>query len=401
MKWLPRTLGGQLAILLIAALLVAQVVGLLIFIGDRADAVRSASRSGLLESMGSVMRMLAQVPPEERAELAKSASTPRIRYWISEDGAVEPRSRPPPRPDDSGGGPFSRIFNMPMREPPRIAILDNEGQRLSPPWREDRRGPRGRYFLDGERYDVLASVPFEDVGWFNAQTGIRSEPVSIPWPSIITTIVAAAAILIIVAFMARRVTRPLGVLADSVEAFGRGSASKPIPEAGPSEVRRLTSAFNLMQERLERFISDRTRMIAAIGHDLRTPITSLKLRAELLDDEEARTRMLATLDDMQNMAEAALAFARDDAASEAARSVDLNALVESLVDDLNAIGKDVTFVPGDRLPYVCRPTALKRAIANVVENAVRYGVRARITLARGKSGPASPRVHGGAGPSGS
>ena len=382
MRWLPRTLGGQLAILLIAALLVAQVAGLLIFTGDRAGAVRAASRAGLLENMGSVMRLLADAPPGSRADLAKAASTPRVRYWVTETSPVS-------SDEDVGGGsgrkPFDRIFDLPMRENPRVVIIDDTGEHRSLSPRLGHRGPKDR--RPGDRYDVLASVPFPNGGWFNAKTSIRQEPVDLPWPSIISTIVTAIAILIIVAIMARRVARPLGDLADRVEAFGRGAPPQPLPEAGPSEVKRLTSAFNLMQERLERFISDRTRMLAAIGHDLRTPITSLRLRAELLEDEEARSKMLATLDDMQNMAEAALAFARDDAASEPARSIDLSALIESLADDMSAIGSEVTFSGADRLAYVCRPTALRRVVSNVAENAVRYGHRARISLEQDNGGP--------------
>ncbi len=161
----------------------------------------------------------------------------------------------------------------------------------------------------------------------------------------------------------------------------------PLPETGPREVRRMTAAFNRMQDRLARFIADRTRMLAAIGHDLRTPITSLKIRAELLDDEEARGKMVATLDDMQRMTEATLAFAREDATAEPARSVDLQALVESLADDLAGMGEDVTFTGDGRLPYTCRPTALRRAICNSIENAVRYGKRARVALAGTPNGP--------------
>jgi signal transduction histidine kinase len=211
--------------------------------------------------------------------------------------------------------------------------------------------------------------------------------VPIPWPSLISAGLMAVAILAIVGLIVRRATRPLAALADRVEAFGRGAPSMTLPETGPREVRRLTAAFNRMQERLARFISDRTRMLAAIGHDLRTPITSLKIRTELLDDEESRDKMMATLDEMQRMTEATLAFAREDADAEPLRSVDLNALVESLCDDLAAMGKDVAFAGVERLPYACRPTALRRAISNLVDNAVRYGDRARVALAATAEGP--------------
>src|SRR5690606_10195695 len=152
--------------------------------------------------------------------------------------------------------------------------------------------------------DVIVSAPFSDGGWLNAQTHGHSEPVPLPLAPLLSTGLMALAIFAIVGVVARRVTRPLATLAEHADAFGRGAAAADIPVEGPREVRRLTAAFNHMQERVSRFIADRTRMLAAIGHDLRTPITSLKLRAELLDDEETRDRMVATLDDMQRITEA-------------------------------------------------------------------------------------------------
>lgn len=388
MKVMPRSLGGQLVVLLIGALLVVQVIGFVVFTGDRADAVRSASRAGLFENMASVMRVLVRSPEDARADLADAATTPRLRYWVTESSAVAAAGDDDDDDDHESvpAHPLERMLAFPLREQPRLAVIDDDGEVAKRPRdfrrQPGRRGPRG-----GERYDVLASIPFPDGGWLNAQTDVRAETVDFPWASVVSAFALAAAILVIVMFTARRVTRPLAALADSAEAFGRGGQPRPLPETGPSEVRRLTAAFNRMQDRLERFIADRTRMLAAIGHDLRTPITSLRLRAELLDDEEARTKMVATLDDMQTMAEAALAFARDDATAEPVRTVDLEALTESLCDDLSALDHEVTFSGDGRFPYPCRPAALKRALGNLIENAVRYGKRARVTLDNSDAGP--------------
>jgi signal transduction histidine kinase len=383
--------GGQLIALLLAALVVAQALSFIVFTDDREAAVRAANRAGLLESMASITRVLQKSPPADREALAEAASTTRIRYWVSEESAT------PPGPRSSQLAlpalQFQRMF-IQLREAPRLTVIDgdddDDDQREPMHRRTDGvHGPPGggRPPALGDTFDVLASVPFSDGGWLNAQTRIRAEPVAPPWPSLISSGLMAIAILVIVGLIVRRATRPLAVLADRVGAFGRGAPSVTLPETGPREVRRLTAAFNLMQDRLARFISDRTRMLAAIGHDLRTPITSLKIRTELLDDEEARTKMMATLDEMQRMTEATLAFAREDADAEPLRSVDLNALVESLSDDLAAMGKDVTFTGEERLPYPCRPTALRRAIGNLVENAVRYGDRARVALAATLEGP--------------
>lgn len=122
-------------------------------------------------------------------------------------------------------------------------------------------------------------------------------------------------------------------------------------------------------------------MLAAIGHDLRTPITSMRLRSEFVADEETRRKLLATLDEMQTMTEATLTFAREEAMREETRTVDLSALIESLCADLSDLGWDVTFRNGERIAYRCRPDALRRAVRNLIENAVRYGQRARVFLA--------------------
>jgi len=389
----PRlSLGTQLVVLLLVALVVAQAASFVVFTDDRQAAVRAASRAGLLESMASITRVLQNTPAGGREALAEAASTPRIRYWVSAESATPPG----PRSNQLAlpALQFQRMF-IQLREAPRLTVITgdrDEGGEARPPWRRRTDGAPGgpgggRPPFFGATFDVLASVPFSDGGWLNAQTRIRAEPVPFPWPTVISAALMAVAILVIVGVIVRYATRPLAALADRVEAFGRGAPSVILPETGPREVRRLTEAFNRMQERLARFIADRTRMLAAIGHDLRTPITSLKIRAELLDDEEARDRMTATLDDMQRMTEATLAFAREDADAEPLRTVDLAALVESLCDDLAAMGRDVAFSGVERLPYACRPTALRRAFGNLVENAIRYGDRARVTLAASPAGP--------------
>jgi signal transduction histidine kinase len=132
--------------------------------------------------------------------------------------------------------------------------------------------------------------------------------------------------------------------------------------------------------RLRRFLEDRTKMLAAIGHDLRTPITSLRLRTEFIPDPETREKFNATLDEMQGMAEAALSFAQSESTIEATRVVDLNALLESICDDLKELGWKVVLQGNGRLPYPCRSAALRRAIRNVIENAVRYGDQARVFI---------------------
>lgn len=189
--------------------------------------------------------------------------------------------------------------------------------------------------------------------------------------------VAAAALLAV-----RRAARPFGTFAAAAERLGVDVAAPPLAEDGPREVRRAAHAFNVMQARIRRFVEDRTQLLAAISHDLRTPITRLKLRAEFVEDDAERTRMLADLDEMERMIAATLAFARDDAAREERRQVDVAALVQGLVDDFAATGAAASYVGPDSLVMAARPMALKRAVANLLDNAVKYGGAARASLGR-------------------
>jgi signal transduction histidine kinase len=171
--------------------------------------------------------------------------------------------------------------------------------------------------------------------------------------------------------------------------LGRGQETAALVERGPRDVRRTIAAFNRMNQRLQRYVSGRTNMLAAISHDLRTPITSLRLRAEFVEDSETRERMIATLDEMQQMAEATLDFAREEAAPEHTRPVDLAALLQSLCDDLAELGQEVSFGENEApapATLACRPVALKRALRNLIENAVRYGQRARLALQASEEG---------------
>ena len=141
-------------------------------------------------------------------------------------------------------------------------------------------------------------------------------------------------------------------------------------------------AFNHMQERLRRFVDDRTQMVAAMSHDLRTPLTRLRLRAEFIEDQEQQRRMLADLDSMGDMIDSTLAFVRDDARREPRMLVDLGALVEGVCENASDAGGAVVFSPRRDIDVLGRPNAIARAVANLVDNAVKYGGAARAALVR-------------------
>jgi signal transduction histidine kinase len=192
---------------------------------------------------------------------------------------------------------------------------------------------------------------------------------------------SALFILVFAWWAARRATKPLTRFAEAADRLGVDVAAPRLSVAGPPELRKAAHAFNRMQERIRRLVDDRTQMLAAIAHDLRTALTRLRLRAELIEDPEQQAKVVADLEGMTVMLDETLAFARDDATGEERVEVDLAALVQSLCADLADAGQPVRYAGPDRLRLACRPVALRRALANLIDNAVKYGEVAEVALA--------------------
>jgi signal transduction histidine kinase len=182
---------------------------------------------------------------------------------------------------------------------------------------------------------------------------------------------------------AQRLIKPLSELAIAVEQLGGSGDAHPLVPRGPREVQGAMHAFNRMQERLRRFNEDRTRMIAAISHDLRMPLTRLQLHANDIEDHDQRQKTLADLYMMNEMIESVLSFAQDDASQEPQCLVDLSALVERICEDASAAGQPVAFSGPRGVKIFCRPTGVRRAISNLVDNAVKYGGNTRVKLVSG------------------
>jgi signal transduction histidine kinase len=230
---------------------------------------------------------------------------------------------------------------------------------------------------------LRVSYRIDDALWLNVMT--LAPQVGSIWRSrfFAAFFVMAVVVSVLSVWAVRRSTAPLALFAWAAERLGRDVNAPDLPEDGPREVHRAARAFNEMQRRLRRLISDRTQMLAAISHDLRTPITRLRLRAEFVDDAEQRAKMLGDLDQMEAMIAATLAFAREDSTHEPRKSLDLAALVQSVCDDATDVGCDVTYTGAARASCNGRPVALKRVFTNLVDNAVKYGGGARVALEAG------------------
>jgi signal transduction histidine kinase len=227
----------------------------------------------------------------------------------------------------------------------------------------------------------MVSLQLPDGSWLNFAAPVESPEPFWSLRFALSMTVMLLAVVVMSALVVRHLTKPLGTFARAAQRLGVDVKAPPIPESGPAEVRQATRAFNEMQERIRRFVEDRTQMLAAISHDLGTPITRLRLRAELVEDEDQKEKMLADLDDMEKMVSSALAFARDEAASEPHAMVDLRTLLQRVCDDMVDAGHAITLDIGDdTVPFGCRPAALRRALTNIIDNAVRYGHQARVSL---------------------
>lgn len=186
------------------------------------------------------------------------------------------------------------------------------------------------------------------------------------------------------------------LLGEAAERLGRDVNAPALPEDGPTEVASAAAAFNTMAGRIRRFVSDRTFLLTAIGHDLPTPITRLKLRAEWMDDEEQRRKMLLDLDELEAMVSSTLAFGRDVAGSEPPVPMDLSALLRTILDEATdarpGSADQITFCGPEQFRVQGCPVALKRAFSNLVQNALSYGDGVKLILAAAPDGMVSMRI---------
>jgi signal transduction histidine kinase len=171
----------------------------------------------------------------------------------------------------------------------------------------------------------------------------------------------------------RHLATPLERFAEGARRFGVDFRAPPIPVVGPHEIRQVILAFNAMQAQLKHMLNDRTQMLAAISHDLRAPLTRMRLRGEFINDPEQQSKLFRDVDEMQTMVNSALNFFRNDARLEEGTTFDLAELLQTIVDDFKDSGTEVIFKGPNRFVYSGRPSGIKRALVNLLENAIKYG----------------------------
>jgi signal transduction histidine kinase len=202
-----------------------------------------------------------------------------------------------------------------------------------------------------------------------------------PWIS--TLLFAVISVTLLGLWAARALTAPLSSFARAAESFSLNGAAAPLPERGPEEIRSVAKALNRMRERITTLIDDRTKMLAAISHDLRTPITRMRLRSEFIEDDAQRGRMLHDLDQMRSMLESVLSFLRNDRKLESMTLVDIASALQLVTDQFADMGYRIVYDGPEHAMAIVRPDDLHRSITNLAQNAVRFGAEATIRLRMG------------------
>lgn len=375
----PQSLGGQLLVMLLLALAITQGLGLLLLTDERNRAVRAALGLEAAGRAANVALLLDSAPGDLHDSILRAADSPLVRFDMGPS--------PEAAHDSAEADLVLRQIRQILGEPDRQVRADVHALSVASPSTPHRvpaaMRPMHEAMMAGrtEPVELTLSIRLASGDWLNVRTMFHRPGPQLSPQALLPLLLMAVAVALVAWWTARRVVGPIRALAVGADRLGRGLDADPLPLIGPSEVRETTRAFNRMKDRLTRFVNERTHMLAALSHDLRSPLTAMRLRIEMLDETEDSIRLKALVEEMQAMVEATLEFARDVAKAEPATTIDLAALLGDLVGDVG--GERATLAPSPPVPVMVRPQALNRALRNLIDNAVRYGGVAKVTLTQG------------------
>ena len=386
---LPRSLFGRLVLLLLAGLILAQLLSAFILLRDRGQALYASQRQNLIERTLGIVHLLDSLPARDRQRLVPLLAGPELRITLS--------GRPLPVTGTEGDDrPSSEILRqqiqqrLPAGTEVRVAlegsIMESRMPAMHQRMMQGRGLPRPLAYMQGLHTMArlfIIQVQLQDGSWVIFRRGLSGQSFSWPTRLLIVLGVLLISVILISLIGVRSIVRPLRDLREAAEGLGKDIRRPPLKESGPTEVRDTARAFNTMQRRLKNYIEDRAEILAAVSHDLKTPLTRMRLRTDLLDDDELRSRMQKDLDDMEAMVSATLDFMRGTETGEQSRPLDLMALLESIQEDAIEMGREVHLEGRVQAHFSGKPLALKRCISNLVENALRYGGTAEITVEDG------------------
>jgi signal transduction histidine kinase len=407
MKFLPRSLFSRLVLVLLIGLATAQLLSFAIHMHDRTELLQETSGMQSAQRIADIVRLLESLAPAERRRISDILSTPPMLVSLNRPPFVAPEQSADRQARAALFGAFLRR-SLGEAWPVEVAMTDSRPFLASPPGGPpgglqgghmgpgmgSGMGPGMGRSMEGQGMPAHAGMPYfsRPALSFVAQVRLRdgslvtfdtrqpAQTENWPYRMLLSLVVLLIAVMLVSLIAVRWATRPLKALADAAEELGKNINHPPLSEAGPLEVARAARAFNTMQARLIRYIDERTRALAAMSHDLKTPITRLRLRAELLEDQALRAKFSGDLAEMEALVTTTLDFMRGVDTGEAAKPVDMKALLESLQADLSEAGGSVSIESVPLQLYVGKPQALKRCLTNLMENAVKYGKRAMVAI---------------------
>ncbi len=373
-RYLPQGLFGQTVLVLLAGLIMSHAVGSWIYTADREQAVRAVGGLATAQRIANLSRLVQDTPREARPRIVSTLSDQSFRVSLS----AQAPTMPTVEDDDASAAEAIRAFlveelSLGTARQPRVRTSSSTGGPPFGPRHMIGRGPMMHGFGFAGFRGLQVSIPFADGQWLSFATELPAGGPAYSARFVLSMGIMALIILAVSVWAVRRVTAPLGSLAAAAERLGHDVNAPPLPETGTIETQAAARAFNGMQARLRNLIENRTRLLAAISHDLRTPLTLLRLRAETVENKEERDKMLSTIAEMDSLVGITLQFARDDGASEPREQVDLTSLVHSVIEEMTEAGLPVRMQPATPVLYRCHPAALKRAVRNLLDNAVKYG----------------------------
>lgn len=393
MRFLPQSMFLRLTLILVAVLFLVQLWSAALHFQDRGQVLYHSAGLNSAERIAGIVRLLDLMTAEERRHAVAALDVPALR--ISLDHALWPQEASTASPKHaellqqmlrsylSGG----RQIHVMIRQTPLLIPQPQYLLHVHPPdegakgaWPERHSESSNVPLLPPQGVSFLAQVNLDDGAWVIFDHRVPEEVFGwsrkLLWSLAILLVFTVAVTL----FAVRWVTNPLATLAHAADDLGRDIQRTPLIEKGSLEVRRAARAFNNMQARIIRFLQDRSRIMAAISHDLKTPITRLRLRAELLEDEGLKDKFLDDLEEMETMVQGSLDFMRGMDSKEPVQNIDINALLESLQGDAEDMGHHVGIEGAAWSPYAGKPLELKRCLSNLLNNAIEYGGGVNMTI---------------------
>jgi signal transduction histidine kinase len=367
---LPRSLAGQLALLVALALFVAQALNFALLLRER-QAYRFAQIA-----VPTITRIVDAAERVDQGRLSLEDRRPRGRVRLLADNPV-PEGLP--AIEEVATGIRYGLDQSEIRYGRVVAVLNHD--HVSVPSLEPRRrliAPRRKGAAD-----LLVAVELPGRGWLAIRAPWPVTGRFLIWQLIAQTLVLYTVVMLPIVLLGRRIAHPLRALAQSAASFNPSQPGEPVPERGPDDVRSVISAYNGLSGRVTAMLDEKDRMLGAIGHDLRTPLAALRVRIENVEDEQDRARMAEIIEEMHRTLEDILSLARMGRPSEPHSDVDLAALVDAVVADFEDLGADVTATESPRIAVRIRPTLMRRALRNLIENAVKYAGAAEVRLVPG------------------